>query len=418
MIYRLQKRMIFVSFMSILCVFLLIFLAIFLFATISLNRTADMLTDELTREGGSFPEEIPPNERPKPEGEQEKFPFGGLDFITQETPFNTRYFTVYYDSEGALSEVNTDRIILVDETTAVEYANDAVSGGHERGWEGVYRYKVFENAEGRAVVFVDASMNRTMTIRLLLIVGAVLLFSLLLALLIILLLSRRAVRPIAESYGKQKRFITDAGHELKTPLTLILTNLDIAESQVGKSEWLDDMRQEGNRMARLIGELVSLSRMDEEGTSMPTEPFSLSDSLSDTASEFAHLAYATGTDFRTEIEENITLNGNEESIRRLFSILLDNAVKYCDAGGYIAVRLMKKRNIIFEIENSYAEVEKVDISQLFERFYRADKARTQTGGFGIGLSSAKAIVEKHGATITAYPKRNEGIGFRVVFSHK
>ena len=172
---------------------------------------------------------------------------------------------MFFDKQGEVARTNTESIYSITEEAAVEYAESVLDDKDARGWIDNYRYKVFATEKGYVVVFVDGSMTRSSLMQSMTIAGFVLLGCAALVLILIFLLSKKAVKPIAESYEKQKQFITDANHELKTPLTLILANLDIAEAELGKNEWLDDIRSEGHRMTELVGQLVALSRMDEEG---------------------------------------------------------------------------------------------------------------------------------------------------------
>ena len=261
------------------------------------------------------------------------------------------------------------------------------------------------------MVFVNGSMNWAVTTRLLVTAFLVLLGSALLILLLTVLLSKRVVRPVAESYEKQKQFITDANHELKTPLTLILSNLDIVEAELGQNEWLDDIRSEGERMGLMINQLVALSRMDESQAHMVRSAFDLSAAVEDTVSEFQPLAAERGKKLQTSIEPGIRYEGDEGLIRRLASILMDNAVKYCDEGGEIRVEVCQHRHPVLIVENTYAQVDQLELDRLFDRFYRADKARTFSGSFGVGLSIAQSIVRSHRGSIHAYRKGNT-IGFR------
>ena len=226
MIYRLQRRFIFISTISILAVVLLVFVALLLFNVFSTNRTLDVLADSVSDGGGRFPTGgisspkpggLPPNKAPD------------FNFITPETPFSTRHFTVYFDRFGNAIRTHTDAIYSIDEDQAVAYAQQVIGGAKTRGWVKNYRYKVFATTFGTGVVFIDGSMNRAMLAQSMTIAGVVLLVCAALVLFLIILLSKRAVKPIAESYEKQRQFVTDANHELKTPLTLILANLDIAE---------------------------------------------------------------------------------------------------------------------------------------------------------------------------------------------
>ena len=235
-----------------------------------------------------------------------------------------------------------------------------------------------------------------------------------LVLALIFLLSKKAVKPIAESYEKQRQFITDANHELKTPLTLILANAEIAQDELGKNEWLDDIMSEGQRMTELVNQLVALSRMDEENSKLNVVQIPFGELVFDTVSEFEALAKGRGKTLSVSIDRSIIYSGDEMLLHRLVGILLDNAVKYCDEGGEIKVNLEKRRRIILSVENTYTSVGEIELNKLFDRFYRADKARKFTGGYGVGLSMAKSIVEKHKGEITVYKKDKNNIGFKVI----
>ncbi len=404
MIYSLRRKFILISAISVLAVFAVIYGVIFVTSCIQLDRTMDTLTEAIATGGGRFPElaAVRPLLR------------GWLDagVITEETPFSTRFFTVWLDKEGHILRVDTDAISSITEAQTQPYAEAALKNGNPRGWVEDYRYRVFAAGEDTAIVFVNGAMNRTLSRRFLLTALAVLAGSGLVILGLVVLLSGRAVRPAAESYQKQKQFITDAGHELKTPLTLILSNLDIVEAEVGKNEWIEDIRGEGERMGLLIGQLITLSRMDELPKATHTTRFSLSAAVADTVSEFRPLAEARGKALSAAVGEEIFYRGSEEELRRLVSILLDNAVKYCDEGGEIQVALAQRRRVVLTVENSCREVESLELEKLFHRFYRGDKARTFSGSFGIGLSIAQAIARNHHGEITAYKKEGV-IGFRV-----
>ena len=407
MIYRLRKKFILISATSILIVFTAIFSMMCLVSFLQLNRTMDLLTDAIASNDGEFPEF---------EAAVRLLPSGGLssyvDVITEETKFSTRFFTVWLDKEEQVNGVNVDAVFSISEEQAREYAVAAVEKKKERGWISVYRYKRFQTGEETAVVFVNGAMHRTMAGRFLLTSFLVLFGSGVIILGLFILLSKRAVKPVAESYEKQKQFITDANHELKTPLTLILSNLEIVEAEIGQNEWLDDIRIEGERMGMLVNQLVTLSRMDEEQSGLAMERFDLSGAVEDTVSEFQPLAEEREKTLTAEIEPSIIYRGEENLIRRLVSILLDNAVKYCDPGGQITLSVSKRRHPVLVVENTYRDVDQIALEKLFDRFYRADKARTFDGGFGVGLSIARGIARQHHGDIFVY-KKNGVIGFRV-----
>ena len=410
MIYKLQRRFVLICTVSVLSVVALVFGVIVALNISSLNKNMDVLADQVSEGGGRFPgsfhegfkpDKLPPKNEPN------------FDFMGPETPFSTRHFTVLFERSGDVARTIMESIYAITEEQAIEYAEEILDGDKERGWISNYRYKVFSTGFGTGVVFVDGSMNRSAMVQSMAIAGVVLLVCAVLVLALIFLLSKRAVKPIAESYEKQKQFITDANHELKTPLTLILANLDIAESELGKNEWLDDIRSEGHRMTELVNQLVALSRMDEENHALNLADVALGKIVADTVSEFEPLAISRGKTMGANIDSDIIYHGDEALLRRLVGILMDNAIKYCDYGGDIVVTLHCNRHIVLTVENTYAAVGELELNRLFDRFYRADKARTFKGGYGVGLSMAKAIAEKHKGEIVAYKKDATHIGFRV-----
>ena len=215
MIYRLQRRFILISTLSVLLVIALVFGVMLMLNIKSMNRNMDVLADRVSEGGGRFPgslEEKPYPEKIPPKNEQK------FDFITPETPFATRHFTVFFDKNGEVSQTIMEFISSIPEDKAIEYAKESIDGGKERGWIYNYRYKIFSTEMGCGVVLVDGSMSRSALMQSTTISAIVLLSCAALVLILIFLLSKKAVKPIAESYEKQKQFITDANHELKTPL--------------------------------------------------------------------------------------------------------------------------------------------------------------------------------------------------------
>lgn len=406
MIYNLRKKFIMISAASIFCVFFVIFAMIFVVSIVQLNETMDTLTETIADNGGIFSEETALGQKPP----VRKDPFGSV--ITEETAYSTRFFTVWLGDDNRIVRVNMDSIFSISKSKAEDYAKTALEKEKEKGWVSKYRFKVFRSNGIRGIVFVNGEMPRLMASQFLLAAFLVLLCSGIVVLILIIIVSKRAVRPASESYEKQKQFITDANHELKTPLTLILSDLEIIESEIGKNEWIDDMRSEGERMRLLVNQLVILSRMDEDTSNLCMAVFDLSSAVSDTASEFLPLAKERQKEMTICVDSFVEYYGDEGLIRRLVGILLDNAVKYCDRGGNIKVSLLGRRRPIIIVENTYETVEQLKLDRLFDRFYRADMSRTFDGSFGVGLSIAMAIAKKHHGGIQVY-KKEKIIGFKV-----
>ena len=167
-------------------------------------------------------------------------------------------------------------------------------------------------------------------------------------------------------------------------------------------------------MTELVNQLVALSRMDEEGQPLNITEVSVGKLVTDTVAEFEPLAKERGKAITVSSDKGISYFGDEALLHRLVGILMDNAIKYCDQDGEISVNLHRGRRIILTVENTYAAVGELELNRLFDRFYRADKARKFSGGYGVGLSMAKAIVENHKGEITAYKKDSTHIGFKVM----
>ncbi len=405
MIYRLRKKFIWICILSFIAVFSVVIILIYATTVMQTTRTLDRHADMISQNDGKFPdfnEQRPGTGRPVP-------PEG----FNRESPFTTRYFTVKFDRRTNNIFSDTEQIASVSEKEAEEYAQMALKNGVERGWVNNYRYKIYDTENGTAIVFVSGvnAMENNQNFML----GTLSVFALCSVIIIVLIIftSKRAVKPAAESYEKQKQFITNANHELKTPLTLIRTNLDILEAEVGENEWLSDIRDEALLMNELVDRMVLLARMDEDSTDIEKKEFSLSDAVSDTVSSFSSAVQSNGKLLTVNVS-SLSYFGDEAGIRQIISILMDNALKYCDDGGEINVTLTGgDRYPILCVENSYAAVGGIELERLFDRFYRADKARTYGTGFGIGLSMAKAIAEKHRGSITAYSIDNVKIGFKV-----
>ena len=324
--------------------------------------------------------------------------------FTAETPYSTRYFVLRYQDDGTLVQADLQSIASVTEEDITPYLAAAVAHGAGYGSYGSYRYYVTRTGEGRNMaVFLDGYQQLRS-------VGLVLLWSLaadaaciLLVVVLVVLLSRRAIDPVVRSAEKQKQFITDASHELKTPITVISTCLRVLEMETGKQKWIDKAQAQTEKLTALVNALVTLSRMDEGVSPLKMEPFPLSEAVADTAEPFRELAQSKGHSLVLKIAPELTYKGDEYAIRQLVSILLDNAVKYARAGSAITLTLEKtRRGVALRCRNGSDPIPEDTLAKLFDRFYRADPSRNAaTGGFGIGLSIARSIAEAHRGSICA-----------------
>ena len=231
--------------------------------------------------------------------------------------------------------------------------------------------------------------------------------------LLVCFFSKAVTKPMAESYEKQKRFITDASHEIKTPLTIIDANTEILEMTHGENEWTESIRKQIGRLTSLTEKLVFLSRMDEENSKLEMEVFNISDAITDTAMPFKAVAAAKGKTLEINVLSDISYCGNETTIRQIVSLLLDNAVKYSSENSLIKVDFcVSGKSKVLTVWNSVDKIEQGKLDYLFERFYRIDKSRnSKTGGFGIGLSVVQAIVTAHKGKISAKSEDGKSITF-------
>ena len=411
MIKRLRKEFIaiataaVVSVMVLLCV--IVNVANFVSVNARLNDTLDMISEN---RGRMFDADRPNRpqvpEEPDDDDEEDEPPaFKRFDRqFNEETPFSTRFFVLIYDENGALISADLSKIAAVTEADTQPYLDAALRRGEGNGFIGGYKYRVAKQADGTyKAIFLDdyREMSSARTI-LILSVAATVICSALICVLIVLF-SKRAVKPAIESNRKQKQFITDAGHELKTPITVISTSLSVLEMEVGKQKWIDKAKAQTEKLTELVNSLVTLSKMDEAGTDLPMKEFDVSAAVSETAESFRDFAEQAGHEVQTQIAPSVSYTGDEYAVRQLCSILMDNAVKYAGENAPIRFTLEKeKKGVVITSENESDGVDAGELDRLFDRFYRADKSRnSQTGGFGIGLSIARSICEAHKGSIKA-----------------
>ncbi len=325
--------------------------------------------------------------------------------ITQDEAEESRFFTVVTDEDGQVWQINTSRISAVDEAQAEEYAEQVLAKGSEHGFVDEFRYSVSRTGSGSTITFLDC--GRVLgSFRDFLAASIIMsLAGLLLVFLVISYFAGRIVKPVAESYEKQKRFITDAGHEIKTPLAIIKANLDVIEMDPDSTdESLEEIRDQVDRLAGLTDDLVYLSRMEERSESGVMTELPLSDVVADTVSSFEVLAEKSGRHIQSDIEQMIFIRGNVKDLEKLVSILMENAVKYSAGDDPISVSLKRNgRECVLHVANKTENpVSREDIEHIFDRFYRVDESRnSKTGGYGIGLSMAEAIVTSCEGKISA-----------------
>lgn len=401
MIRKLKRKVILLSAVS-----LFVLLAVIVTGMNILNYTAvvaeaDEVLGLLSQNQGTFPGffEAPGfGTFPVKPGRDDRLPH----HMSPEVPYESRYFSVVVNGAGETVLTDVSRIASVDGAQAAAYGKQA---RRDAGFVGEFRYVRSAEADGHTrITFLDCGrklgafrtfLYSSMSMAL---IGYFMVFG------VICFLAGRIVKPIAESYEKQKRFVTDAGHEMKTPLTIIGANAELLEMELGENESLADIRQQTKRLTVLTNDLVSLARMEEAETQLPKVPFPVSEVVSEAAEPYGNLFAQKQKALACRVQRMLTLTGNEQAIRQLVGILLDNALKYAAEPGQTVLTLEKQGgNLVLTVENPVSRaMTKEELGRIFDRFYRPDSARNSAlGGHGIGLSMAKAIVTAHAGRISA-----------------
>ena len=431
MIRKLRRQFILVAMSSTFAVLFIIIGALNILNYGTIVRQKDDILTILSANQGRFPTGFGPMRNPRNNGfsgqqteekdlpwmKDGKAPWFREDF-SREMPYETRFFTVTIENGEAVKK-DLGMIASIEEDASEEYAKTVLAKyekrGKDKGFYDEYRYMITKTEQGYSVIFVDCSSDLSGFRKELvtsIVVSALGFFA---VFLLVLFFSKKVFRPVEESYQKQKHFITDASHELKTPLTIISANVEVMEMESEESKWSQSIKKQVSRMIGLVDQLVTLSRLDEQVESSK-ERFSLSDAILDTAQNYVAVAESGGKEFTIDVAENLHLNGDEKQIRQMTGLLLDNAMKYA-AGERPKIRIslqQKGKKAELRLWNTTDELAQGAHDELFERFYRPDSSRnSKTGGSGIGLSIVKSIAEAHHGKVTAVSKDGKSIEFKV-----
>lgn len=422
MIKRLRKRFIRIATLSVTVVMLLLSLIVNIANYISTDSDLTKMLDILCENQGTIPlrnEFFAGNKdgrdnidiAPSRKRDDQRTPFN------QEKPYSTRYFCLRFDENGSLTHADLNHIAAITEEDVSEFLAVALKHGTGYGYYSDYKYRVVQHDEDRYMaVFLDCYQE----LRAVKIVAVCSLIAIIVCIVLVYILvvffSKKAIDPVVRSTKQQKQFITDAGHELKTPITVIATSLKVLEMETGKQKWIDKAISQTEKLKELVNSLVTLSRLDEEESPLKFEQFSISDTVRETSESFVDFAQSMGHELNITVAPNISYFGDEYAVRQLVSVLLDNGIKYAADGSSIDFSLEKlKKGVLISTSNMCETINPDDLDKLFDRFYRADKSRsTVTGGFGIGLSVARSIAEAHKGSIRAICPCENQIRFEVI----
>ena len=363
------------------------------------NRIISLLTDN---EGG-FPKDFPvrPNQG---------------DGMTPETPFEARFFSVMLDEQGDVVFSDVRQIAAITPQTAEKYAKTLYQDSKTAGMYDDYKYRAKETDKGTLYIFLDCTREMNSFRGFLQTSILISLGGLAVVFILIIIFSHIALKPVEESYQKQKHFITNASHDIKTPLTIINAGAEVIELEYGEGEWTKEIKKQTQRLTALTDKLVFLSRMEEENQKISMREFNLSELIEEAVAPYENMTKAKGFLFSFDCQSGIIYKGNEEMLSQAIALLMDNAIKYTNENGYITVSLKKTlKGIELCFKNTANDVKEGNNNEIFERFYRSEQSRnSKTGGHGIGLSVVKAIISAHKGKISAYSSDGKSMEFLIV----
>ena len=319
-----------------------------------------------------------------------------------KTPNNNGFSIAKIDENKNVIRSYRDDVLIKGKDDLQKLVTEAVNESSTSGYVGTYRYLKVNNDAGNLVLLLNTQRDLDSFhafMRNSIIVSSIVILS---VFILLVLISKKVIAPIQQSYQKQKQFITDASHELKTPLAIIRSNTDVLELENGDSKWTKNIQNQVDRLTSLVNSLVVFSRMEEKDT-VEKAKFNLSESLHARIDDFEELASFQKKHIIADIDNNIYYRGEQQAIVQLMDILLENAIKYATKETNINVTLKKNKKYAMMKISNQANVKKGDLRKVFDRFYRLDESRNSTvKGYGIGLSMAKLIAEKHKEVIKAY----------------
>ena len=339
-----------------------------------------------------------------------------INDIPPKTIDSIDYFVIMADTSGKFLDIfNNDEI---ENSLAQRYIDSILDDGAVSGMIESFQFCKSQKTNGTVFVFTDKSAEMNMLDRLIkttILIGSV---SFILLSVLVVFLSRKSIEPVQKAFEKQKQFISDASHELKTPLTIISANADVLAGEIGDNKWLNYIQSQAYRMSLLVNDLLNLTRLENNSADMTFSEFNLSQAVLNTALPFECQAFEAHKIFNVDVEKNITIVASERHCKQLFAIFIDNAIKHSDENGEIKVSLKKSGDKkIFSVYNTGSGIRDDEKEKIFERFYRSDDSRSRsTGGYGLGLAIAKSIIDYHKFKLSVENIQGKYIKFIITMS--
>jgi len=406
---RLRNRFLVLNMVIISVMMLIAFTSIYL---ITYNNVHFGITKELDRISEPSRKLNDNPDMQQPDFDKAPPPHRSVSFsIITDKQWNTVSISSVFDMENKFYEA----------AKAMTVSKDKMAG--EFKLDGYYwAYAIKSSSDGYRISFLDITPQQGILNNLIVTFLIVALIMLIVIFITSRFFANKAIQPVQEAFEKQKQFISDASHELKTPLTVINTNVDVllaTEDSKGseQAKWLCYIKSEVERMTKLTNDLLYLTRLDYSDMKMIYADFDLSKAVESTILAMEAVAYENQLELKDSIEPDLRLFGNSEQIRQVVMILLDNAIKYTSKNGTVNVELKKSHNsLLFSVTNTGEGIPEEHWEKVFDRFYRLDKSRRREGGgYGLGLSIAKTIVEQHRGKISVKSVANESTTFLVEF---
>lgn len=404
MIKKLRLKFILISMLSLVIVLILIIGSINISNYQAITKKADETIKIIINNNGRYPYKFPDKH-------------SNNEFTSPEAFYETRYFSVVINKQKEIIRIDLENVSVIDENNAYEYTLKILKKNKDKGFIDNYRYfKIDIDKYSTMCIFLDC--NRSLNIYYQFLQSSIMMsiIVIILVLALVILFSSIITAPLAKTYQKQKQFITNASHDLKTPLTIINGSCEILEYNDLNNEWIQTIKEQVAKLTSLTNKLVFLTKMDESANECQFEDFSLSETIEELIIPYQQLLDSQNKHFNYDIQPNIIYHGNEKMISEMITLLLDNALKYSNDLGNVDLQVQKSgRNIKIVLSNTADNIPVGNLDKLFERFTRLDSSRnSDTGGHGIGLSVVKTIVETHKGKIKATSDDGRTIAFTIL----